>query len=173
MQWHFLSYISREELYRVSWALRGVVLWNASAHFQRCHRNHGCQPVCLLNASLDTAGVHEKSSPFTEPPSCNWPEPIPLQYKYITWSAFDDLNLYYQVAKGMQNLLQALMWKPLKWGDCRLEYEYSGLSVLSLETWSEPSRWESECLQACHLIPRSLSFSTCKVRMPGWSWQAV
>lgn len=42
---------------RVSWALQGVILWKASAHIQWWHRNpisSGCQPVRLLNASLDT-----------------------------------------------------------------------------------------------------------------------
>ena len=55
---------------RLPWALRGVILSNASTLTLWCHRNplssHGCQPVYLLNASLDTAGVHEKSSLFTE-----------------------------------------------------------------------------------------------------------
>lgn len=64
------------------------------------------------------------------------------------------------------------VWKSPKQGDCMLEYEYSGLSVVSMETWSEPVPWATECLQACHLISRSLGFFTCKVRMISWSWQS-
>lgn len=78
---------------RVSGTLQGVILWNASAHIRWCHRNpissHGCQPVYLLNASLDTVRGFRINPPhLLNLLYCNWPEPITLQHKWVLDSAF-------------------------------------------------------------------------------------
>lgn len=99
---------------RVSWALRGVILWNASAQVQWCHRNpissNGCQPVYLLNASLDTVGVHWGILPaYWTSFSAIGPSLFLGNTNGLSHSAFANSSVYDQVARRGQNPLQALL----------------------------------------------------------------